>query len=91
MKDLKAGQELSVHYMIDMEEAADYSISDSCRWYVDLWDKFSKASGKSSDKKDEQEIDEVMDMADDNNSNDGKRDFNTRDFNYTDGLIYTSN
>ena len=25
MKDLKAGQELSIHYMIDMEEAADDS------------------------------------------------------------------
>ena len=26
IKDLKAGQELSCHYMIDMEEAADESI-----------------------------------------------------------------
>ena len=53
-------------------------LSNHCRWYVDLWDEFSKC--KSGDKKDE-----VMDMADDNNSNDETRDFNTRDFNYTDG------
>ena len=58
-------------------------LSTHCHWYVDLWDEFSKC--KSGDKKDEQEIDEVMDIADDNNSNDEKRDFNTRDFNYTDG------
>ena len=58
-------------------------LSTHCRWYVDLWDEFSKC--KSGDKKDEQETDEVMDIADDNNSNDETRDFNTRDFNYTDG------
>ena len=58
-------------------------LSNHCRWYVDLWDEFSKC--KSGDKKDEQETDEGMDIADDNNSNDGERDFNTRDFNYTDG------
>ena len=59
-------------------------LSNHCRWYVDLWDEFSKC--KSGDKKDEQETDEIMDIADDNNSNDeGSRDFNTRDFNYTDG------
>ena len=58
-------------------------LSTHCRWYVDLWDEFSKC--KSGDKKYEQEIDEVMDIADDNNSNDETRDFNTRDFNYTDG------
>jgi len=67
IKDLKAGQELSCHYMMDMGECFD-SVSTHCRWYVDLWDEFSKV--KSGDKKDVQEIDEVMDMADDNNSND---------------------
>ena len=54
-------------------------LSTDCRWYIDLWDEFSKC--KSSDKKDEQEIDEVMDVADDNNSNDETHDFNTRKFN----------
>ena len=54
-------------------------LSTVCHWYVDLWDEFSKC--KSGDKKDEQETDEGMDIADDNNSNDETHDFNTRKFN----------
>ncbi len=34
MKDLKAGQELSVHYMMDMEECADGSIRYPSTYYV---------------------------------------------------------
>ena len=58
-------------------------LSTHCRWYVDLWDEFSKC--KSGDQEDQQEIDEVMDVADDNNSNDETHDLNTHEFNYTDG------
>ena len=63
----------------------DAPLSTHCRWYVDLWDEFSK--GKSGDKKDVQEIDEVMDMADDKSndkSNDNSND-QTCDYNYTNG------
>ena len=42
LMDLKAGTELTCHYMIDMGEAATL---DSLQWYVDLWDKFSLANG----------------------------------------------
>ena len=44
--DLKAGTELTCHYMIDMGEAATV---DSLQWYVDLWDKFSFANGGQDD------------------------------------------
>lgn len=37
--DLKAGTELTCHYMINMEEAAEI---EGHQWYLDLWDKFSK-------------------------------------------------
>ncbi len=40
IKHLKAGTELSCHYMIDMEEAA--ADPEQCKWYVDLWDEFSR-------------------------------------------------
>jgi len=40
IKDLKAGTELTCHYMIDMEEAVE--CYDHLKWYVDLWDEFSK-------------------------------------------------
>lgn len=41
--DLKAGTELTCHYMIDMQEAAGI---DHLQWYLDLWDE------ESNDKKD---------------------------------------
>ena len=33
IEDIKAGDELTVHYMMDMEDAPD--------WYKDAWDKYS--------------------------------------------------
>ena len=42
LMDLKAGTELTCHYMIDMGEAATV---DALQWYVDLWDKFSFSNG----------------------------------------------
>ena len=44
--DLKAGAELTCHYMIDMGEAATL---DALQWYVDLWDKFSFSNGGGQD------------------------------------------
>ena len=69
LKDLKAGTELSCHYMIDMEEAAADSTH---KWYVDLWDEFSKGQLKTKG----EDLDELMDIADD-------QDFNEHDANYS--------
>jgi len=46
MKDLKAGTELSCHYMIDMAEAAQ--TQEQNQWYLDLWDEFSLGSNRNS-------------------------------------------
>ena len=35
LMDLKAGTELTCHYMIDMQEASGI---DHLQWYVDLWE-----------------------------------------------------
>ena len=61
IKNLRAGEELSCHYMIDMEEAADESTG--CTWYVQLWDEFSKGKRSSVSSDD-------MDLAEDQDSND---------------------
>ena len=61
IKDLKAGTELTCHYMIDMEEAADETTG--CAWYVQLWDEFSKGKRSSVSSDD-------MDLAEDQDSND---------------------
>ena len=47
LMDLKAGTELTCHYMIDMQEAAGMACLE---WYLDLWDKFSSQSEKGSEK-----------------------------------------
>ena len=47
LMDLKAGTELTCHYMIDMQEAAGMACLE---WYIDLWDKFSSQSEKGSEK-----------------------------------------
>ena len=39
IKNIKAGTELSCHYMIDMAEAVADEVH--CKWYVDLWEEFS--------------------------------------------------
>ena len=57
IKNLSAGTELSCHYMIDMEEAAEDL--EHLQWYVDLWDEFSKGT-----KKDETMVD-TMDTGSD--------------------------
>ena len=50
------GDELSCHYMIDMEEAVQYS-----QWYVDLWEEFSKGTERRTKS-------ESMDIEDDTSS-----------------------
>ena len=40
LMDLKAGTELTCHYMIDMHEA---SKMDNLQWYVDLWDEMTSS------------------------------------------------
>ena len=39
LMDLEVGTELTCHYMINMEEAANL---EDHKWYVDLWEDFSK-------------------------------------------------
>ena len=57
LKDIKAGTELTCHYMICMEEASEPDAKMT--WYVDLWDKFSRKlaieaeNGKSCEDMDE--------------------------------------
>ena len=58
LKDMKAGTELTCHYMICMEEAS--APDAKMTWYVDLWDKFSRKlaikaeeNGKSCEDMDE--------------------------------------
>ena len=50
------GDELSCHYMIDMEEAVQFS-----QWYVDLWEEFSRGAEKRMKS-------ESMDIEDDTSS-----------------------
>jgi len=40
LMDLKAGTELTCHYMIDMQEASGI---DHLQWYVDLWEKMTSS------------------------------------------------
>ena len=60
LKEIKAGTELSIHYMINMEEAAKDENSH-CYWYVELWEEFSKHEKTFQNEK----TNELMDIADD--------------------------
>ena len=60
LKEIQAGTELSVHYMINMEAAATDENSH-CYWYVELWEEFSKCKKTLQS----EETKELMDIADD--------------------------
>ena len=42
LMDLKAGTELTCHYMIDMQAA---SITEELQWYVDVWEQHTSSAG----------------------------------------------
>lgn len=60
LKEIKAGTELSIHYMMNMEAAAKDENSH-CYWYVELWEEFSKCKNTIQS----EERNELMDIADD--------------------------
>ena len=60
LKEIKAGTELSIHYMMNMEAAAEDENSH-CYWYVELWEEFSKCKNTIQS----EERNELMDIADD--------------------------
>ena len=44
--DLKAGTELTCHYMIDMQEASSV---EHLQWYVELWDQLTSSFGDKTE------------------------------------------
>ena len=46
LMDLKAGTELTCHYMIDMQEASNF---EHLQWYVDLWDHLTSSTGNQNE------------------------------------------
>jgi len=73
IKNLKADEELSCHYMIDMGAAA--AEDAKCSWYVELWEEFSKV-------KKARQTEELMDIAEDQDSSDAN-------YAYSEHLIFT--
>lgn len=59
IKNIKAGTELSCHYMIDMAEAVADEVH--CKWYVDLWEEFSSGGNKKELPTNSQQEKELMD------------------------------
>ena len=45
LMDLKAGTELTCHYMIDMQEASGIQ---HLQWYVDLWEEITSPGGNTT-------------------------------------------
>ena len=45
LMDLKAGTELTCHYMIDMQEASGI---DHLKWYVDLWEELTSSQDNTT-------------------------------------------
>ena len=67
LKDMKAGTELTCHYMICMEEAS--APDAKMTWYVDLWDKFSRNLLATEAEENGKTCEEDMDESSDNECN----------------------
>ena len=74
LKDMKAGTELTCHYMICMEEAS--APDAKMTWYVDLWDKFSRNLLATEAEENGKTCEEDMDESSDNECNNDNSDNN---------------
>ena len=62
LKKLKAGTEITCHYMICMEEATGSDCSEDMKWYVDLWEEFSNNTGKKNKIDNNDKMDQTSDI-----------------------------